>query len=185
MSAPQRARALARLAVVLALALGLGWAAWREVRAPVRAAVRDYLSFRRVERYEDVLRFAAVESGVDPSLLAALMIAESSGRLGARSGAGALGLFQLTMTSAKWRAAELGLPEPSEQDVLTDPLLSARLGADNLAWLLDTYDGDVERALCAYNTGARRLKEISDAVGGWEAWREQRQRSGKIGRAHV
>jgi soluble lytic murein transglycosylase-like protein len=152
--------------------------AWREVRSPVRAAVRDYLAFRRVARYEDVLRVAAVESGVEPCLLAAVMVVESGGRVGARSGQGALGLFQLTMTSARWRARELGLPEPSEPQLLADALLNARLGADNLAWLLDTYDGDVERALCAYNAGARRMKEITDAAGGWPRWRDERTRSG-------
>ena len=156
----------------------LGWVAWSEYRVPVRAAVRDYLAFRRVDGYEDVLRVAASESGVEPCLLAAVMLAESSGRLSVRSSAGALGLFQLTLTSARWRAELLGLPEPTEEELLTDPLLNARLGADHLDWLLDTYDGDVERALCAYNAGPRRLKEIVDAVGGWERWREERTRSG-------
>jgi soluble lytic murein transglycosylase len=167
-----------RVALALVLACGLAWAAWREVERPVRAAVRDYLSFRRVERYEDVLRVAALESGVDPCLLAAVMVCESGGRLGARSGKGALGLFQLTLVSARWRAQELGLEEPSEEELLVDPLLNARLGADNLAWLLRTYDGDVERALCAYNAGARRMKELSDAAGGWQRWRDERERSG-------
>lgn len=180
-------RTLARLALILGLAGGLAWLAWSEYEQPVRAAVRDYLSYQRVERYEDVLRVAALESEVDPCLLAALMITESSGRIGARSSKGALGLFQLTMVSARWRAAELGLPEPTEEQLLSDPLLNARLGADNLAWLLDTYDGDVERALCAYNAGARRLKEISEAAGGWERWRDERQRTGSsaiLGYAH-
>jgi len=47
--------------------------------------------------------------------------------------------------------------------------------------LLETYDGDVERALCAYNAGARRMKEISDAEGGWERWRDARERAGNSG----
>jgi soluble lytic murein transglycosylase len=169
---------LGRLLCVLALAAGVAWAAWREYEEPVRAALRDYLSFQRVERYEDVLRVAALESDVDPCLLAALMIAESGGRIGARSSKGALGLFQLSPVSARWRAQELGLPAPSEEELLSDPLLNARLGADNLAWLLGTYDGDVERALCAYNAGARRLKELADAAGGWQRWRDERERSG-------
>lgn len=173
-----RSGALGRLALALALTAGLAWVAWREYEAPVRAAVRDYLMFQRVERYEDVLRVAALESEVDPCLLAALMLAESSGRVGARSSKGALGLFQLSPVSARWRAQELGLPEPSEAELLRDPLLNARLGADNLAWLLRTYDGDVERALCAYNAGARRLKELGDAAGGWQRWRDERERSG-------
>jgi soluble lytic murein transglycosylase len=163
---------------VLALLSGLAWLAWREYEVPVRAAVRDYLSYQRVEGYEDVLRVAALESDVDPCLLAAIMIVESGGRISVRSPKGALGLFQLSPVSARWRAQELGLPEPTEAELLSDPLLNARLGADNLAWLLRTYDGDVERALCAYNAGARRLKEISDAAGGWVRWREERERSG-------
>jgi soluble lytic murein transglycosylase len=171
-------RVLSRLAIAVLLTLGLGWAAWREYEEPVRAAVRDYLALQRVERYEDVLRVAALESEVDPCLLAAVMIAESSGRIGARSPKGALGLFQLSPISARWRAQELGLPEPTEAQLLSDPLLNARLGADNLAWLLRTYDGDVERALCAYNAGARRLKGITDAAGGWERWRDERERTG-------
>lgn len=167
-----------RLLAVLALAGLAAVAAWSEYEAPVRAAVRDYLSLRAVERYEDVLRVAALEAEVDPCLLAALMIAESSGRVAARSSEDALGLFQLTLTSARWRAGILGLPEPSEAELLADPLLNARLGADNLAWLIDTYDGDVERALCAYNAGARRMKELAEASGGWERWREARARAG-------
>jgi soluble lytic murein transglycosylase len=173
----RRARA-ARLFLLVALLGAGGVVAWTFYREPVQAAVRDYLSFRRVERYEDVLRVAAVESGVDPCLLAAVMVAESSGRPGARSSAGALGLFQLTMTSARWRAELLGLPEPTEEELLTDPLLNARLGADHLRWLLDTYEGDVERALCAYNCGPRRLKELNEPAGGWESWRDARARSG-------
>lgn len=177
-AAPHTRAKLASLALVLALVAGLSWVAWREYEVPVRAAMRDYLSFRRVEKYEDVLRVAALESKVDPCLLAAVMVAESSGRVEARSSKGAYGLFQLTLTSARWRASELGLPAPNEAELLSDPLLSARLGADNLAWLLDTYDGDVERALCAYNAGARRMKELADAAGGWARWRDERTRSG-------
>lgn len=174
----KRAARLAILGAALTLlALGAGLA-WREYRVPVRAAVRDYLAFRRVDRYEDVLRLAAAESGVEPCLLAAVMLAESSGRLGARSSAGALGLFQLTLASARWRAELCGLPEPTEDELLSDPWLNARLGADHLDWLLETYDGDVERALCAYNAGPRRLKEIVEPAGGWERWRDERTASG-------
>ena len=176
---PQRLlRGALRLGLVLVLLGAAGVLAWREYRDPLRAAMRDYLAFRRAETHGNVLRAAARESGVDPCLLAGLMIAESSGRVNARSRQGALGLFQLTLVSARWRAEGLGLPPPSEEDLLRDALLNARLGADNLAWLLDTYEGDVERALCAYNTGTRRLKELSDAAGGWELWRAEHERAG-------
>jgi soluble lytic murein transglycosylase-like protein len=103
---------------------------------------------------------------------------ESGGRVDARSGKNALGLFQVSMVTAQWRAELLGLPPPTEEELLSDPLLNARLGADNLAWLLDTYEGDVERALVAYNAGTRRLKSYCDEAGSWEAWRSQRLAAG-------
>jgi len=144
----------------------------------VRAAVRDYLGERKVRHHADVLKQAARESGIDPYLLAGVMLAESSGRVSAKSAKGALGLFQLMPITARWRAEKLGLPAPTEEELLSDPLLNARLGADNLAWLLDTYDGDVERALVAYNLGTGRLAKMVREAGGWEAWRAERERAG-------
>jgi soluble lytic murein transglycosylase-like protein len=165
------------LLVLFASVSGAGWWAYR---APtLRAAARDYLAPRIVLRHEDVIRSAAEESGVDPNLLAAIMFAESSGRPGAVSSKGALGLFQLSVVTAKWRAEELGLPEPTREQLLSDTLLNARLGADNMAWLLDTYGDDELRAACAYNAGYGLLRRLTDAAGGWRAWREQGEASGR------
>jgi soluble lytic murein transglycosylase-like protein len=61
---------------------------------------------------------------------------------------------------------------------LSDPLLNARLGADNLAWLLETYDGDLERALIAYNAGPGRLAQLAEEAGGYQRWREARAAAG-------
>jgi len=170
-------RRLLVLLAVVALVLTGGWWAYRH-QPEIRAQAHDYLAYRRVVRHADVLAAASRESGVDPYLLAALMCAESSGRVSAVSKAGAMGLFQLSSTTAKWRAEVMGLPEPTREQLLTDPLLNARLGANNIAWLLRTYDGDELRALCAYNAGARRLKILSQEVGGWEAWRAQGEATG-------
>ena len=150
-----------------------------EYEAPIRAAARDYLSYRRVLRYRAVLRTAADESGVEPELLAAIMVKESSGKLDAVSNRGAMGLFQLSEITAAWRAETLGLEKPTREQLLSDPLLNARLGADNMAWLLRTFDGDELRALCAYNAGTGTLKKLTDAAGGWEAWRAKGERSGR------
>lgn len=170
---------LVSIALVAAAAVWLALASFREdAPGSVRAAVRDYLALRRVAEHAQELRFAAAESDVDPYLLAALMVAESSGRVSAKSSKGALGLFQLMPITAQWRAEKLGLPPPTEEQLLSDPLLNARLGADNLAWLLDTYDGNVERALVAYNLGTGRLAKLVRAAGGWESWRTERESSG-------
>ena len=169
-----------RVLLLTTLLFGLGWMVWQP-SAPVRAAkavYRDFVYEARVQEFAEVLRMAAEESGVDPYLLAGIMVSESSGRVDAVSSAGALGLFQLAPVTATWRAEKLGLEEPTREELLSDPLLNARLGADNLRWLLVTYDGDVVRALCAYNCGARKLKRLCDAVGGWEAGRAERERSG-------
>ena len=171
-----------RVLLLTTLLFGLGWLTWkRDYSEHVEAAVRNFLYEVRVQEHAEVLRIASEESGVDPYLLAGIMIAESSGRVDAISKADppALGLFQLAPVTASWRAEKLGLEKPTREELLSDPLLSARLGADNIAWLLDTYDGDVMRALCAYNCGARRLKRITEAAGGWDAWRGARERSGE------
>jgi len=174
-----------RPVVLLVVVVGVGAVtalAWRiaprRYTQPVEAAVRDHLSYRRVIRYHEELRLASEESGVDPYLLSAIMVSESSGRLGAVSSKGAMGLFQLSRTTATWRAEGLGLPVPTDEQLLSDPLLNARLGADNVAWLLDTFDGDVVRAMCAYNAGARRMKELAADEGGWEAWLATHERAG-------
>ena len=108
------------------------------------------------------------------------MVAESSGDVDAVSRAGAMGLFQLSRVTATWRAQELGIPEPSDEELLSDPLLNARLGADNIAWLLRTYDGDERRALCAYNAGARKLKLLCQAQGELGALAGQAGKGGRL-----
>jgi len=172
----------AMLVVVLVAVGAATTLAWKVVpgryREPIQAAVRDHLAHRRVLRYSNEILAASEESGVDPYLLAGIVQAESSGRLGAVSNKGAMGLFQLSRTTATWRAEKLGIPAPSDDELLSDPLLNARLGADNVAWLLDTFDGDVVRAMCAYNAGARRMKEIAADEGGWEAWRAKHETAG-------
>ncbi len=169
-----------RLGVLLFLVAGVSWAAWSLTagETPLKQVARDYLAFERVRRHADVLAQASEESGVDAYLLAAIMVAESSGRVNAKSSKGAMGLFQVSRTTATWRAEKLGLEAPTEEELLSDPLLNARLGADNMAWLLDSYDGNVDRALVAYNAGMGKLSSLEREAGGWHAWRAEREAAG-------
>lgn len=180
LSSFQGGHVLLRVLVLLAFLAGIATATWKRWIVPesVQATVRDYLATRRIDHHLDALLDAGEEFGVDPNLLAAICLVESSGKIAARSSKNALGLFQLSMVTAVWRAELLGLPPPTEEELLSDARLNARLGASNVAWLLDTYDGDVRRALVAYNTGTRRLKNLCDAAGGWEAWVAERERAG-------
>jgi soluble lytic murein transglycosylase len=125
-----------------------------------------------------VLLVAAEESGVEAALLAGVMMAESSGRIGVTSRAGALGLFQLSPVTAAERARVLDLPEPTEEQLLSDPLLNARLGAHYFADLLRRFDQNVEAALVAYNRGPTRVRRWIAEAGGYEAWRQTRMDAG-------
>lgn len=145
----------------------------------LRGAMRDYLALARVEGHGDLIVQAAAEAAVEPTLVAAVMLVESGGRLGARSQKNALGLMQLTLATASDRAGDLGLEAPSEELLLSDGALNVRLGAAHLAWLLARYDGNELQALCAYNAGPSKLARIVEDHGGFAAWRELRARDGE------
>ena len=132
----------------------------------------------RVESHAETILAAARESGVDPNLLAGIMMVESRGHVDARSPVGALGLFQLLPPTAAEQAAELGLGKPTEKELLSDARLNARLGARYIAWLTRRSGGDVERALVAYNAGPGRLQRWIKEAGSYAAWRDARERAG-------
>ena len=86
---------------------------------------------------------AAQANGLDPALLAGLIKQESGFNPNAGSGAGARGLTQLMPGTA----AGLGVTN------VLDPVQSINGGAKYLKQQLDTFGGDVTKALAAYNAG--------------------------------
>lgn len=151
----------------------LGLALWFSFERVVRPTMSS-AGYRRVEGYRELIVAAAAEAGIDPNLLAGVALAESSGRPEAVSSAGALGMFQLMLPTARERAALLRLPEPSRDDLLRDPALNGRLAANYLRWLLRRYSGNAEAALCAYNAGPGRVDGWIRARGSYDAWRAER-----------
>jgi soluble lytic murein transglycosylase-like protein len=85
----------------------------------------------------------ATKHGIDPALLAGLVKQESGFDPNAGSPAGAQGLTQLMPTTA----ASLGVTN------VHDPVQALEGGARYLRRQLDRFDGDVARALAAYNAG--------------------------------
>lgn len=158
--------------VVVAAAIGL-----RPARSVVRGAWSE-VGLRRVEVHADAIRIAAEESGVDPYLLAAVMHAESRGRVGAVSSVGALGLYQLMESSAKDSARRLGLERPTREELLTDGTLNARLAASHIAWLIELEGPELEPVLVAYNAGRTKLHRWVREHGGYAAWRAKQERDG-------
>jgi len=92
------------------------------------------------------------EYGVDPALVNAVIQAESSGRPGALSHAGARGLMQLMPKTASEMAQRLDLPPLTKQD-LFNPDLNIRLGTYYLHLLGEEFDHVPELVLAAYNAG--------------------------------
>jgi len=91
---------------------------------------------------------AAAQAGLHPALLEALVWQESRWHPGAVSRKGAIGLTQLMPGTAR----ELGV-DPR------DPTANLMGGARYLRSLIDHFDGDLVKALAAYNAGVRRVEE--------------------------
>jgi len=103
-------------------------------------------------RYTAIVRGHAANYHLDPALLAAVIETESKFNADARSSAGAVGLMQLTPTTAKGIAQYTGGHNFRLSD-LTNPEINVRYGAWYLRHLLDRYDQNEQLALAAYNAG--------------------------------
>ena len=90
---------------------------------------------------------AAAAANVSPTLLSALVWQESRWNPQAVSPKGAMGLAQLMPATAR----DLGV-NPA------DPIANLNGGARYLRYLLDEFDGNVEKALAAYNAGPGRVR---------------------------
>ena len=104
---------------------------------------------------QPVLEQAAHENGLPADLVLAQAWAESSWRVDAVSGIGALGVLQLTPDTVDFVSKNL-LHLDHDLDV-HDPAANARMGGIYLKHLLEHTDGDLRRALMAYNQGLRSL----------------------------
>ena len=100
------------------------------------------------DRYENAVKHLAARFDLSPALIEALVWQESRWRENAVSPVGARGLAQLMPGTAR----EMGV-NPD------DPLANLEGGARYLRQQLDRFDGDVEKALAAYNAGPGRVEK--------------------------
>jgi peptidoglycan lytic transglycosylase len=108
-------------------------------------------------RHEDIIRQQARDKGVDASLIAAVIYAESRFR-DQTSHAGARGLMQITPATANEIEKQSGGTTFKLVD-LSDPDINIRYGTFYLRELLDRYDGNEVAALAAYNAGPTQVED--------------------------
>ena len=104
--------------------------------------------------YEEWIRRYAGENGVDPALVAAIILCESSFDPLATSRLDARGLMQTMEDTALWIAHKLDEDDSSYSfDLLYEPETSIRFGSWYLGYLCRRFDGDLKKVVCAYHAG--------------------------------
>mgnify|MGYP001141298038 CR=1 FL=1 len=123
------------------------WVAGGPVEAVVETDVQVAGSNRVPAAYAGTVTYLSTRYDLSPALIEALVWQESRWRQQAVSPKGARGLAQLMPATAR----ELGV-DPD------DPLANLEGGARYLRAQLDRFDGDLEKALAAYNAGPGRVE---------------------------
>lgn len=113
-----------------------------------------------------LIQQSAVKHGVDPKLALAVATAESSLDASATSPVGAAGVMQLMPATAR----SLGVKN------LYDPMENIDGGVQYLKQMLTSFNGDVPKALAAYNAGP----EAVNRYGGVPPYQETQQYVAKI-----
>lgn len=101
------------------------------------------------ERFGKIIAEAAQKTGLDPSLISAVIHTESGGDPRAVSPRGAKGLMQLADSTA----ADLGVSD------VFDPKVNIEAGSRYLRQLVDRF-GDLRLALAAYNAGPANVERF-------------------------
>jgi len=117
-------------------------------------------------KIEEMIREVSARYRVDPALVRAVIQTESNWNSSAVSRKGALGLMQLVPGTAQ----QLGVSNAF------DPKQNLDGGVHYLHMLLERYNGDLDKALAAYNAGPGAV----DRAGGIPQYRETRNYVQKV-----
>lgn len=168
-SRKQLAKETAKLAVIAGVITGLtvstaaysmvGSTGQAEPKVSVEAAaeipkaeelqLKEYFDVPLSHDLQDFIAELCEVYHVDPAIVTAMIYKESTYRADAMGDSGkSYGLMQIQKRWHEARMDKLGV------DDLLDPYQNVAVGIDFLAELIKKYDGNVEKALVAYNMGA-------------------------------
>jgi soluble lytic murein transglycosylase len=105
--------------------------------------------------FKDALVAKAAAEALDPALVAALILQESTFDPTALSRAGARGLMQVIPATGRKLARDMRVPYRHAS--LHDPKTSLDFGTLYLRQMADRFDNRAERVLAAYNAGPHRV----------------------------
>jgi soluble lytic murein transglycosylase len=136
-----------------AISVAADWG-WYDLAVTTATSLRIFFDYDLLypQPYESSVIAAAHAARLPVSLIYGVIRQESLYRTDVVSSAGARGLMQLELATAKPTARALKLPTPHMAD-LFDPQINSTLGAEHLHLLLDKVDGQLPLALAAYNAG--------------------------------
>jgi len=109
-------------------------------------------------QYDNIIGIIARGQGVSPTLIKSVIEVESGYDANAKSSKGAMGLMQLMPGTAQ----DLGVSDP------WNPTENITAGTKYLSWLIRKYDGNLMKALAAYNAGPNAV----DSYGGIPPYQE-------------
>ena len=104
-----------------------------------------------INKYNNIISQASIKHNLNPELLKAVILQESGGDTTAVSSKGAKGLMQLMDGTARM----LGVSDPF------DPEENINGGAKYLSSLIKKFDGNIDKALAAYNAGPGTVEKYN------------------------
>jgi len=118
-------------------------------RLVIESKLPDDYEIPSMEQLETTVEAVSEKSEIPESLIYAMITVESAGDEQAESSEGAIGLMQLMPSTAR----AMGVEDP------WDPNQNIRGGTKYLKTMLNKYDGDLTRALAAYNAGPGNVEK--------------------------
>lgn len=109
-------------------------------------------------KYEEYVRKYAHKYEVDPLLVFSIIKAESGFNSNAISHKHARGLMQISETTGKWGASNIGLEDYSEND-LYDPETNVHIGCWYINVLKSQFNDNIDLVITAYNGGSGNVSK--------------------------